>query len=684
MGIFDLQTVPSAVPDTLKSSALGRSNTNVLFSGHQDIDKDGGITLDQYNQVLAQESQTLSPYEQQMKAIDRAVAFKAQDPMASKKRSLDIATERKKLNFTNPTMPDVERENLLRQQGVSETGINSIMGRREQFRQLDPKERFHNFMAYRSGQDGEYDSEFVEDWKTGDVAFITAKYGDEAGRFLESEQIGAMKSAVKTTATQSQYGEQEGIATLAQDFVGGIVQGVGNLGKAVNTVSALARTSSGSEERAQALAELEEQHKEFTNKVNKNKSDTSQRNDDIKVSIEELSEQYRQEAFLTNSKAMSQTEAQKLSEKQAEDFNWALQNFNQEMIASGLGEQVPQLVAGSFAVKIGSAIASGASKAILNQMLKAEIALRAGKNVKTLTQGGMPLAENTALRQAFNNSVNKRTNTALGRAEKDAVVRQEQKVAEQNLKNNLTATRDSGSGVGVSQKLNNAKSAQVNKAETESLGKSLVDSNKELVKKAVAQDGKVIRHVATKQAIKDTKTSALRRNKDKITNVAEHIGASAGIGAYAGIQDGTSAYTDAYNAIANAQGTDKDKIFNSPNFQKLKEENPNKTDREIQLMLAETAGSEAGIKSGKITALSAATIGSQTERLFAGKAGKSLGTKAKSALVAPVSEGGSETLEEYHNIVAPKEAVNNALGTNFYNKADRYALNQALEAGGGR
>lgn len=153
------------------------------------------------------------------------------------------------------------------------------------------------------------------------------------------------------------------------------------------------------------------------------------------------------------------------------------------------------------------------------------------------------------------------------------------------------------------------------------------------------------------------------------------IGIGLGIGAEAGIQDGLSAASDAYQSVM--QMSDE-QLATSPKYQELISQG--KTAKEAKEEIALNAAKRAGTMSGLYTMGSAGTVGSFGERILGGfvKAGSKKG--ALYGLGSLVTEPSSEYGEEYVNIAAPKEAINQATGTDIYADPTIYANTGATRA----
>ena len=153
------------------------------------------------------------------------------------------------------------------------------------------------------------------------------------------------------------------------------------------------------------------------------------------------------------------------------------------------------------------------------------------------------------------------------------------------------------------------------------------------------------------------------------------IGVGLGIGGEAGIQDGLSAASDAYQSVM--QMSDE-QLATSPKYQELI--NQGKTAKEAKEEIAVNAAKRAGTMSVLYTMGSAGTVGSFGERILGGfiKAGSRKG--ALYGLGSLVTEPSSEYGEEYVNIAAPKEAINQATGTDIYADPTIYAKTGATRA----
>ena len=153
------------------------------------------------------------------------------------------------------------------------------------------------------------------------------------------------------------------------------------------------------------------------------------------------------------------------------------------------------------------------------------------------------------------------------------------------------------------------------------------------------------------------------------------IGASIGIGAEAGAQDFVGAGADAYKAVEELPQEALDK---SPNYQKLIKSGMSPKD--AREALAVEAADKAGTKSGLITAGSAGALGSIFEKALFGLGGKLTKDNAILGLGSPATEAFSEGLEEYWNVTAPKEAVNDVLGYNYHADPSIYSTSAVTQA----
>ena len=153
------------------------------------------------------------------------------------------------------------------------------------------------------------------------------------------------------------------------------------------------------------------------------------------------------------------------------------------------------------------------------------------------------------------------------------------------------------------------------------------------------------------------------------------IGASVGIGAEAGAQDFAGAGADAYKAVEELPQEALDK---SPNYQKLIQSGL--SPKEAREALAVEAADKAGTKSGLITAGSAGALGSIFEKALFGLGGKITKNNAILGLGSPATEAFSEGLEEYWNVTAPKEAVNDVLGYNYHADPSIYSTSAVTQA----
>ena len=168
-------------------------------------------------------------------------------------------------------------------------------------------------------------------------------------------------------------------------------------------------------------------------------------------------------------------------------------------------------------------------------------------------------------------------------------------------------------------------------------------------------------------------------------------GSMIGVGIEAGLQDGTSAASDAtigvydyYNQAKqealNGDSSKLTELFNSEAMQKLKAANPTATEDELIELAANQAKHEAGWKSGLYTGASA-SIFSPVLGGFSGKLSQGLSARNKflAHMSAPLVEGGTEYGEELVNIKTPRSAINHALGVEAED-VDAYAHNDAMQA----
>lgn len=153
------------------------------------------------------------------------------------------------------------------------------------------------------------------------------------------------------------------------------------------------------------------------------------------------------------------------------------------------------------------------------------------------------------------------------------------------------------------------------------------------------------------------------------------VGASIGIGAEAGAQDFVGAGADAYKAVEELPQEALDK---SPNYQKLIKSGM--SPKEAREALAVEAAEKAGTKSGMITAGSAGALGSIFEKALFGLGGKLTKNNAILGLGSPATEAFSEGLEEYWNVTAPKEAVNDVLGYDYHADPSIYSSSAVTQA----
>ena len=182
-----------------------------------------------------------------------------------------------------------------------------------------------------------------------------------------------------------------------------------------------------------------------------------------------------------------------------------------------------------------------------------------------------------------------------------------------------------------------------------------------------AGGSKVVTATASKALTGTVKKSAIKK--------AGAIGASLGIGAEAGAQDGLSAASEAY---ADIMQMSKEELQSAPNYVALI--NQGKSHEEAKKELAMSAAKRAGIASGLYTFGSASTIGSFGERILGGFTKGSTKGGALMGLSSLATEPTSEFGEEYVNIAAPKEAVNTALGEDKYADPTIYAKTGATRA----
>ena len=168
-------------------------------------------------------------------------------------------------------------------------------------------------------------------------------------------------------------------------------------------------------------------------------------------------------------------------------------------------------------------------------------------------------------------------------------------------------------------------------------------------------------------------------------------GSMIGVGIEAGLQDGTSAASDAtigvydyYNQAKqealNGDSSKLTELFNSEAMQKLKAANPTATEGELLELAANQAKHEAGWKSGLYTGASAG-IFSPVLGGFSSKLSQGLSARNKflAHMSAPLVEGGTEYGEELVNIKTPRSAINRALGAEAED-VDAYAHNDAMQA----
>lgn len=168
-------------------------------------------------------------------------------------------------------------------------------------------------------------------------------------------------------------------------------------------------------------------------------------------------------------------------------------------------------------------------------------------------------------------------------------------------------------------------------------------------------------------------------------------GSMIGVGIEAGLQDGTSAasnatigvydyYNQAKQEALNGDSSKLTELFNSEAMQKLKAANPTATEDELIELAANQAKHEAGWKSGLYTGASA-SIFSPVLGGFSSKLSQGLSARNKflAHMSAPLVEGGTEYGEELVNIKTPRSAINRALGVEAED-VNAYAHNDAMQA----
>lgn len=493
-------------------------------------------------------------------------------PTMAKEARLRERTAEKRIALGQVQEEYAKEEQFWRDNNIPEEQIARMKQEREAMHQLHPSQRLANLSAWVEGNPNAIpDPELNNDIQRKDINYLKAKYGNEIAQYAfekAKEKFRAVGQASRSPISE----EYTDSIFNPRNIIAGALKGAGHIAQTGEHLANLALTKSGSEKRAEKAKQIEEKYSKYNDTITGMQDVSTQLDSENRANRNEISELFRKDALAKRLTEYSRDEAMRLSEQDAQKFNWALTEINKELLVNGLGEQIPQLVLGGISAKVGSAIVNGASKKALDQLIKQEVkAIQTGLKAEGVTQSSLNRA-----REAINQSLSK--------------------------------------------------------------------------------------HVANKE-------------------LGNTIGSSIGAGSYAGSQDATSAGMDAYNSIVNAEGDELNRIKQSPNFIKLKQENPNLSDREIQLQLGEEARKQASLRSGLTTAISAGVIGSTTERLLAGTYGSSLGRKAFGAVTSPISEGVSEAVEEYGNITEPKLAINKALGTDFYDNPHRYAMNQAQEAG---
>ena len=161
-------------------------------------------------------------------------------------------------------------------------------------------------------------------------------------------------------------------------------------------------------------------------------------------------------------------------------------------------------------------------------------------------------------------------------------------------------------------------------------------------------------------------------------------------GATGGIQDGMSAYAEAAGNVLDygMQMNPEQKgefMRTNPIAQQVLAQNPNASFEKVIGKVAEQAGSQAGLQSGLTTGFLSGISGIGTLPAVNPKGlGKGVvgGLTARQRMLAglasPLSEAGSEFVEEYVNNAAPVSAVNQAVGKEI--ASDRYAGINAARA----
>lgn len=161
--------------------------------------------------------------------------------------------------------------------------------------------------------------------------------------------------------------------------------------------------------------------------------------------------------------------------------------------------------------------------------------------------------------------------------------------------------------------------------------------------------------LATKQGVSNlTKEAAEQVIK------ASAIG---GIGAYTGLREGEGGYRTAFDDVMSMDPTE---VANSPEGQKLKQQDPTLTDTQIQREIASRAGNLAFNTTGAL----GAGIGLLASRAELSFSGLNPTGSVKQAIKGYGKDVGSETAEEgsqgIASTVAPRLAINEALGYEKY------------------
>lgn len=241
----------------------------------------------------------------------------------------------------------------------------------------------------------------------------------------------------------------------------------------------------------------------------------------------------------------------------------------------------------------------------------------------------------------------------------------------------------SATGIGLAAKIPSAVISKVGKELAEEMiQKGVKEAKQETIEKALKEKlSKEGYEKALSESTESASQKAIKETSDITAKRQATATKAVGAGFEAvteGVSAGNSAYQDASNQVLQMN---LDVLKGTQEFKDLQKENPNKSDKEIQKLLADKAGSLAYSRAGVSSAI-LGSLGSKPETKLGSKLGNTIKGYGKDIATNTVQEIAQEGSEK----IISNQAVNEATGTkqnHWYKDVGKQAAIAGLSAGSG-